>query len=147
MFVRNAANYYLNFKVVYFMLVCSFAAIILLSIVHWIIEKYDKHATFSSLSFSLFWENLLGLVEFCESFGRTLGNNHGFVIQNTNIYYNLDLFVKETGKISGWDGTEEKERLCQPESQLNTITENCSERWKGSHLIQNFLGWVFESNI
>lgn len=83
------------------MLVCSFAAIILLSIVYWIIKKYDKHATFSSLSFSLLWENFLGLVVFCTSFGRTLGNNHGFVIQNTIIYYDLDLLVKDTGKISG----------------------------------------------
>lgn len=80
MSIRNVANYSLNFKMVYFMLVCSFAAIILLSIVHWIIEKHDKYAAFSSLSFSLLWENFLGLVEFCVSFGRILGNNHGFVI-------------------------------------------------------------------
>lgn len=69
-----------------------------MSIVHCIVEQHDKHATFGCLSSSLLWENLLGLVEFCMSFGSALGNNHGFVIQKNIIHGILVLFVEETGK-------------------------------------------------
>lgn len=80
------------------MLVCSYASIVVLSIVHRLTEQYDKHATFGCLSSSLLWENLFGLVEFCVSFGSALGNNHGFVIRKIIIRGIFALFVEETGK-------------------------------------------------
>ena len=80
------------------MLVCSYAAIVVLSIVHWLIEQYDKHGTLAYFSSSFFWENLLGLVEFCVSFVSALGNNHGFVIRKIIIRGIIALFVEETGK-------------------------------------------------
>lgn len=126
------------------MLVCSNAAIVVLSIVHWIIEQYDKHATFVCLSSSLLWENLLGLVEFCVSFGSALGNNHGFVIRKIIICGILALFVEGTGNMfwMRWDWRKRKGHPI-PENQLNTTLESCSERCEASHLTQTFLRQLY----
>lgn len=81
-----------------FMLVCFYAAVVVLSVVHWITEQYVKHAVFDCLSSSVLWENLLGLVEFCVLFGSALEINHGFVIWKFIIHCAFAVFVEKNGK-------------------------------------------------
>lgn len=122
------------------MLVSSYATIVVLSIGHWIIEQYDKHGTFGCLSSSLLSENLLGLVEFCVSFGSALGSNHGFVIRKIIIRGILALFVEETGKhVLNKMGLKKNKGHPIPQNQLITTLEIFSERCEASHLTQSFL--------